>query len=226
MVEARVNGPGQGGMNKLTREEFARFLAVLDSDPTRAAEKYEILRRKLVKLFDRQQFLHTDELADETIDRLVKRLETEEIHNISLFAYGIARNICLEARRKKSRYIFIQDHYKNEDLCAGDPDPENSIITELGNAQMLECLTKCLRNLPLEYHELILEYYQGEKQVRIQRRKDLARKRGVTIEALRCEANKVRERLRGCVKRCLTIRQFAKFAPGTSLPQKGEFGER
>jgi DNA-directed RNA polymerase specialized sigma24 family protein len=213
-------------MNKLTREEFARFLAVLDSDPTRAAEKYELLRRKLVKLFDRQQFLHTEELADETLDRLVKRLETEQIHNISLFAYGIARNICFEARRKKSQCISIQDHYKNEELCTGDPDPEQSIITELGHAQTLECLTKCLRNLPFEYHELILEYYQEEKQARIKRRKDLARKRGITIEALRCEANKVRERLRGCVKRCLSVRRFEKYAPGASQPQKGGAGER
>jgi DNA-directed RNA polymerase specialized sigma24 family protein len=223
-VIGKNTGPG-ARVNKLTREEFAKFLAALDPDRTRAAEKYEVLRRKLVKLFEYQKLIHIEELADETIDRLVKRLETEEIHNISLFAYGVARNICLEARRKKSKYISIQDHYNSsEELCAGDPDPEESIITELGNAQTLECLTKCLRSLPLGYHELIIEYYQGEKQVRIKRRKDLARKRGITIEALRCEANKVRDKLRCCVNRCLNVRRLGRFTPGASLREKGELG--
>jgi len=92
---------------------------------------------------------------------VVKRLETEDIQNISLFACGVARNISREARRKKCRYISFQDHYKSGDLCAGDPDPEGRIHTELGTAQNLECLMKYLKSLPLKYRELIIEYYQG-----------------------------------------------------------------
>jgi len=212
-------------VNKLTREEFARFLAVLDCDRSRAAEKYEILRRKLVKLFERQQCIHTEELADETIDRLVKKLGTEQVRDINLFAYGIARNICLEVRRKTHRLVSIQD-YNREGLPSGDTDPEESIIAELGNARGLECLAKCLRSLPLDYHELIIKYYQGEKQVRIKQRKELAKRRGISIEALRSEANAVREKLRSCMNRCLGKKQQA-AAPqsGSSLrTERGEFG--
>ena len=194
-------------MDGLTQKEFARFLSVLDTDPNRAAEKYELLRRKLVKLFERQQCLHTEELADETLDRVVKRLQAEDIQNVSLFAYGVARNICLEAHRKKMKYISFEDHYKNEGPDSADSDPEERVLTELGNAQSLECLTRCLKLLPSGYRELIIEYYKGEKQERIKQRKNLAGRRGVSIEALRCEANKVRDKLRSCVTRCLKQRR-------------------
>lgn len=213
-------------MNKLTREEFAAFLAVLDDDRSRAAEKYEVLRRKLVKLFERQQCIHTEELADETIDRLVKKLGSEQVRDISLFACGIARNICLEVRRKTHRLVSIQD-YNQDGLPSGDIDPEESIIAELGNARGLECLASCLESLPLDYHQLIIKYYQGEKQVRIKQRKDLAKKRGITIEALRSEANGVRDKLRSCVHKCLARkRQVAASKSNASLTaRKGETGD-
>jgi len=38
---------------ELTEEAFAKFLACLDPDPARAAEKYEALREALVKFLDR-----------------------------------------------------------------------------------------------------------------------------------------------------------------------------
>ncbi len=194
-------------MNNLTREEFAKFLAALDSDRSLAAKKYEILRRKLVKLFERRQCIHPEELADETIDRLVKRLGTAEITDVNLFACGIARKICFEVGRKADRLISIQEYYQRKDLLVGDCGPEQNIIAVLGNAQDLGCLTKCLAALPLERHELIIEYYRGEKQVRIKQRKDLAHKRGISIEALRSEATRVRNKLRSCVTRCLGKRQ-------------------
>jgi DNA-directed RNA polymerase specialized sigma24 family protein len=200
-------------MNNLTREEFAKFLAALDSDRNQAAKKYEVLHRKLVKLFERRQCVHPEEFADETIDRLVKRLGTAEIPDISLFAYGIARNICFEIQRKTHRLVSIQEHYWHEDLLVGDGDPEHNIIAVLGNAQNLGCLTKCLAALPLECHELIIEYYRGEKQERITQRKDLARKRGISIEALHTQANRVRDKLRICVTRCLRKRQQGSTQP-------------
>jgi RNA polymerase sigma factor (sigma-70 family) len=190
-------------MNNLTREEFARFLTELDSDRRLAAEKYELLRRKLVKIFERQQCLHTEELADETMDRVAKKAGNRDIRDLSLFAYGVARNICLEAQRRKSRYISLQDHNQSEESFTGDADPEERILTDLDDAQNRECLTQCLGSLPLAYRELIIKYYQGEKQVRIKERRDLARSRGITIETLRCQANGVRDKLRSCVNRCL-----------------------
>ncbi|HTC92934.1 MAG TPA: hypothetical protein VK699_05730 [Terriglobales bacterium] len=219
-------------MNNLRREEFAKFLAALDSDRNQAAKKYEVLHRKLVKLFQRRQCIHPEEFADETIDRLVKRLGTAEITDVSLFAYGIARKICFEIQRKTHRLVSIQEHDWHEDPLVGDGDPEQDIIAVLGNAQDLGCLTQCLAALPVEHHELIIEYYRGEKQARITQRKALARKRGISIEALRSEANRVRNKLRSCVTRCLSKRQQREVprpgpavmagrpkSPGDTLPQ-------
>ncbi|HZR27176.1 MAG TPA: hypothetical protein VFA71_00235 [Terriglobales bacterium] len=95
-------------MNDLTREEFAKLLAALDSDRNQAAKKYEILRRKLVKLFERRQCIQTEELADETLDRLAKRLAAEPIQHVSLFACGIARKICFEVRRAPGNLVVEQ----------------------------------------------------------------------------------------------------------------------
>ncbi len=155
----------------------------------------------------------------------MKKLGTEQVRDISLFAYGIARNICLEVRRKTHRLVSIED-YNREGLPSGDTDPEESIIAELGNARGLECLAKCLRGLPLDSNELIIKYYQGEKQVRIKQRKELAKRRGISIEALRSEANAVREKLRSCMNRCLGKKQqaVASQSDASLMAERREFG--
>jgi hypothetical protein len=53
----------------LTPHEFETLLTRLDPDRDRAAQGYELLRRKLVKFFERNKCAGTEALADETIDR-------------------------------------------------------------------------------------------------------------------------------------------------------------
>lgn len=201
---SRIPGPGfEPQMNNLTQEEFARFLARLDSDVERAADGYEVLRRKLVKLFERKKCLAPEDLADETLDRVAKKLEKEEIRDITSFAHGVALLVFMEFRRTHGKLSSIHDRYETEDSLAGDRDPETRIVTGMQGAQDLGCLRKCLRRLPLADHQFILDYYQGEKQVRIKQRRDLARKRGISIAALRTEANGIRDKLKKCFMKCL-----------------------
>ena len=190
-------------MNNLTQEEFEKFLARLDSDAERAAEGYELLRRKLVKLFERKKCLAPEDLADETIDRVAKRLEKEEIRDIASFAHGVALNVCMEFYRTRGRMFSIHDRNADEDSLVGTPDPERDIVDEIQNARALGCLQKCLRRLPPTHHQWILEYYQGEKQSKIRQRQDMANRRGISIAALRNEANGIREKLRKCFMKCL-----------------------
>jgi hypothetical protein len=59
----------------LTGEAFKRFLACLDADTEQAGEKYEAIRQKLVKFFDWRGAHFPEECADETINRVVRKLE-------------------------------------------------------------------------------------------------------------------------------------------------------
>jgi DNA-directed RNA polymerase specialized sigma24 family protein len=187
----------------LTPNEFETLLARLDPDRDRAAEGYELLRRKLVKFFERNKCAGPEALADETIDRVAKRLEIEEVRDVSLFCFGVARRVYLESRRKAARVVSIQEHPEGEAFLADDADLEERIVEEMTQAKGLRCLEKCLGGLPPTSHHLIVEYYKGEKQARIGQRQDLAKDRGISIETLRNEAHSVRERLKGCVYRCL-----------------------
>jgi DNA-directed RNA polymerase specialized sigma24 family protein len=187
----------------LTPDEFETLLIRLDPDRDRAAEAYELLRHKLVKFFERNKCVGAEALADETLDRVAKRLETEEVRDINLFSYGVARRIHLESRRKQARVVSIQERPEGDEFLADDLDLEERMVEELTRAKGLGCLEKCLASLPASHHQLIVQYYRGEKQVRIRQRQDLARDWGINIETLRNEANSLREKLRTCVHRCL-----------------------
>ena len=189
--------------NSLKSQEFEKLLARLDPNRDGAAAQYEVLRRKLIAFFQRNRVSGVEELADETIDRIAKKLDTEEIHDLNLYAYGVARNVCLEIHRRKDRLISIEDHVGDWDLPGGERNPEDRIVEREQNARSLECLQRCLVNLPSERHRLIVEYYKGEKQSRIKQRQDLAKRLGVSIQSLRNEANTIRDKLRRCVIRCV-----------------------
>jgi DNA-directed RNA polymerase specialized sigma24 family protein len=190
-------------MANLTAETFEILLTRLDPDRDRAAKVYELLRRKLMMFFERNQCVGTEALADETIDRVARRLEAEEVQDIQLYCLGVARKIQMESRRKAARVVSIGEYTLGDEFLPGDVDLEQRIIEGLAQAKGLLCLEKCLTNLPPSHHHLIVEYYKGEKQIRIHRRQDLAKASGVSIEALRNEAHGIRHKLRGCVNRCL-----------------------
>jgi hypothetical protein len=190
-------------MADLTTERFAGLLALLDPDRATAAEKYLLLRHKLVSVFERIQHGDPEDLADRAIDRIAKKLEEETIHNLNSFAYSVAMKISLEARKASARFVSVSERDGGDDSLPGEADPETRIIDGMRNARNAQCLDKCLNRLRPGDHELLLEYYRGEKQARIQGRQELAEKRATTMARLRSEVNMLREKLRGCVDRCL-----------------------
>jgi len=52
---------------------YARLLRRLDADPNRAAERYQELRRLLIKFFFWNRASHPKDLADETIARVAEK---------------------------------------------------------------------------------------------------------------------------------------------------------
>jgi hypothetical protein len=59
----------------LTPNAWSRLLAWLDQGLDSSGERYLEMRRRLVQYFDRRNCVHPDDLADETLNRIARRLE-------------------------------------------------------------------------------------------------------------------------------------------------------
>src|SRR5262245_65972612 len=85
--------------NSLTPASFDSLLAQLGPDRESAARAYLELRRALFIFFATRGAASPDEMADETINRVARRLsEGERIttENPSNYFYGVARNVWRE----------------------------------------------------------------------------------------------------------------------------------
>ena len=79
------------------------------------------------------------------------------------------------------------------------PQPDSAAATR---EKMLDCLDRSLKRLTAEESLLILEYYQGEQQEKIQRRAQIAMLLGVTANALSIRACRIRNKLEALVRAC------------------------
>src|SRR5262245_45392253 len=96
----------------LTPEAFATFLTLLSPDPELAGEKYEELRRQLIKFFEWRCSFLADQLADETLNRVVRKIqEGEKVEkNILALCLGIARFVFKEyLRHPENRRVEVEE---------------------------------------------------------------------------------------------------------------------
>jgi len=177
----------------ISAEGFALLLRRLDPDPDRGATEYERLRLTLVKFFDWRGAWPPDECADETLDRLVGKLQGETaIEDVRRYAHGIARLVLLERVRQQAETPFGDDsglsHLQAPAAAAHDP--------------LHECLERCLARLSNKNRELVLDYYAAEGHDRIVNRRRLARSAGISDNALRSRVQRLRDRLERCAESC------------------------
>ena len=94
------------------RSAFRRFLDWLDLGLDSKGEKYLEIRRRLVQYFDRKNCASPDELADETLNRVARRLAEEgEITGVTPahYCYLVARFVFLEYQRRPDRgYVSME----------------------------------------------------------------------------------------------------------------------
>ena len=177
----------------LTEELFEELLVWLDPDREIAGQKYENIRRGLVKIFINNGRHCVEDLADETINRVAIKLNQikDDYHgDHCLYFYGVAKKIVHEDRRRTPVPLPVP-------LPIPDGNSDDDIEAEY------ECLDMCLEQLTRENRELILQYYQDEKRVKIDHRRRLAAKLGIPLNALRIRAYRIRNSLELCVRQCL-----------------------
>src|ERR1043166_9720328 len=174
---------------EVTAEAFGRLLEVLDRDRDRAAEKYEELRRLLIRFFEWRGAPFPEEHADETFDRVSRKLaEQPDIKNIGGYCYEVARLICLEALKKAERRVIAIDAHTVATNARTEADSAHREVRH-------GCLDRCVSQLPESSRMLILEYYGDDRRPTIERRRALAERLGIQRETLANRAQRVRNRL-------------------------------
>ena len=105
---------------------FRQFLKWLDEGVESNGQKYLEMRRRLVYYFERKNCLSPDDLADETLSRVARRLAEEgEIRDVTPahYCYMVARFVFLEYQRHPaSRQVSIQALPLLEDAAGMLPD--------------------------------------------------------------------------------------------------------
>lgn len=173
----------------LTEDSFHKLLNWLHTDKDRAGEKYEKIRQRLIKIFARRGCAHAEDLADETMDRVIRKLDDvlpNYIGEPDLYFYGVAQNIYLEYIKKATLSL---------PLPAGDSPARKE--------QRYNCLECCLKELPPETRELVIEYYEDEGHAKIEHRKQMAERLGIEPHVLRVRISRIKSSLGKCVRDCM-----------------------
>ena len=160
-----------------------------------------------MKYFECRGCVPSFELADETINRVARKLaEGAEIRDESLssYFYGVARYVFHEHLRSPDRNQAPVDSLPPHLHPSGNPI---ELIERKNTHAVLEtqlaCLDRCAELLPPETRKMIMSYYEGKRRARIENRRRLAEGLGVPMNSLRIRVHRIREKLEGCLLNCL-----------------------
>jgi DNA-directed RNA polymerase specialized sigma24 family protein len=177
----------------LTQVRFDLLLSRLSPHPAEAGAQYEMLRGRLILFFSRRMLSYPEDLADEALNRLTRRLEEGEvIAKIEGYALGIARHVMQEQFvRIDTERAAVEEFSRNVSQQTHTIDEDEEIE--------LQRMKKCLGRLPRSDQQLLSDYYLVGESGKIPARKRLAEARDVTPAALR---KRVFE-LRGAIQKCI-----------------------
>jgi len=199
---------------------FDDLLAWLDPDRDVAARKYETIRAGLIRIFVAKGFSDAEDLADEVITRVIRRLpEIRDgyVGEPARYFHGVARHLILETYRRKEIAI--------------DVSPVAWLQTT-NRSDEYDCLMRCLQFLAREKRELILDYYVYEGHDKVEQHKIMAQELGISKGALRLRAHHIRSGLETCVRQCVEkLKQQTKGVAGSiidsgAVPQSFSHGQR
>jgi len=173
--------------------------SMFGDDGQSAGERFEGLRRKLVFYFESRRCDDPEDLAHETLARLMRRHgEHVEVKDLMRYSYGVAKNVLYEHLRKKKaekRYISEQGHYSQAD----EADVEAAAAKE----RRLKCLEKCAGRLSAPESALLTDYFSGRGRNRQEHRRRMAEQLNISRETLTLRVFNLKRKLRKCIEKCL-----------------------
>ncbi len=186
-----------------TADSFRRFLAFLDNGIETNGASYIEMQRRLAGYFARKGCTGCEELADETLNRVSRRLDEEgsiDIDTPAHYCYITARFVFLEQTRAASSNNIAVDEAKLTTDRHALPTSDTDELEK--QEKMLECLDECTSKLETRNRDLILGYYFGNEGVRIRNRSSMAERLGISLNALSIRACRIRRTLESCVEKC------------------------
>src|SRR5438270_7361536 len=94
----------------LTQEAFDRLLHSLDAERERAGNVYQETRSNLTRLFEWRGCPFPEDHADETINRVARRIEEgEDVRDVTKYFFGVARLVVLEVHKNQARERLAVD---------------------------------------------------------------------------------------------------------------------
>lgn len=179
----------------VTQAQFDSLLSWLSPDRDLAGRKYETIHSGLVRIFVSKGFNDAEDLADETINRVIKRLpdiQNSFVGEPVYYFLGVARNVIRESSRRKEipcKLCNVRAESVPDQLDGHD---EHDYV----------CLGRCLESLPKVKRDLILDYYLYEGHDKVEHHKNMAKRLNITEGAFRSRAHQIRVLLRGCMRQC------------------------
>ena len=185
---------------KLTPDAFDSLLSSLHPDREQAGRVYENLRRKLLEFFEARGSFIPDEHADETLDRVMRRLsEGEPVQDPSSYCYGVAKFVWKEALRARSREpIELNDNLHHSSANSHAEIHQGRLSLE----QRLDCMEVCLSSLADTTRSFIIEYFKEDDGTKITHRKHMAEEMNTSLNALRLRASRLKREVARCTEEC------------------------
>lgn len=180
----------------LTQEAFDELLTWLNPDREQAAHKYEVIRGRLVRILMHRGCTAAEELADKAINQVARKVGEVRSYYVgdpASYFYGVARNLYSDYCKNQPEEVNVAP----ESLSVEAPEEPDDAEAEH------QCLEKCLGALTPQNRELILEYYREKEGVKIEHHKEMAKRLGITLNALRIMMCRIRAGLKKCMRTCL-----------------------
>lgn len=178
----------------ITKEQFDSLLTWLGKDRDAAGRRYQMIHAGLVRIFVSKGFNNAEDLADETINRVMVRLPQirgSYIGEPAYYFHGVAKNIIRESSRRKEISGSLRE-------IRIDPVVDIKIDTKEDH----DCLGHCLDRLTATKRNLILDYYLYEGHQKIEHHKNMAVQLRITEGAFRSRAHQIRLKLQNCMHQC------------------------
>jgi DNA-directed RNA polymerase specialized sigma24 family protein len=165
---------------------FHKLFILLEPDAQSIEEGFRQCRFKLLKFFAWRHCEDPDNLADETISRLLKNVRARQeisADNPYSYVYAIASHVFMEYLRAKKKSGVVIDIDEMGDLAV-------SVAVD-------DCKRQCLKQLSEEKRELLARYYLDDDE-----RDNIAQEQGLTLNALRLQVHRIKHWLRRCWEDC------------------------
>ena len=175
----------------LTSESFAKLLKALSSNGAEAAGLYTKLHKSLVRFFQLKGISEPDKAADETIDRVAEKINSQEVGNLKGYAFGVAKFVYLEKlRREQIGQRVVGGFYM-----------KTAAYQKQGEHDEFEPLRECFGKLYKTERELLVSYFADLAADELSaHRQKMAERAEIDLNALRNRVSRLRRRLEECIK--------------------------